>query len=450
MNRTLIAAALAVISCAAASAQTDAANETMYLVKGQRVVSKYPAGAVDYITFNLPDDVVDEALWLDVDKVGKNSVTYTVNTADPSVAYAHNLLSYYDVNYTAMDMFGDMLENLDEESKIACMQYTLASNAFVGIGKATYTQNDFQQYDPSSEMYRFKVTPGTPYFLCAWEVDPATTEPRQTFVYTSLTTLQPAQVDLNLNVTQAGFNAHGMILNFTGSPSILYVTTCWGLKDQMEAYEQVYGRQFLMGTFGQNWGLDFLAGTGDLDPGVENATWPVYDPGKYIMYVDAYDAEGNVQRDTFVFEYTSSTGDEDTPVITILSKEKSLDQVKVNFEITPSNVEEAYVRLCEENFVDDRLNMGYTYPEIAMGGTSIDITHQINTTGEYTFTETNLEEKWYALLIYAKTKSGAQTTLRINFFPDDDADWSIYAPFHTKKRLPITHIRRATTPALRK
>lgn len=452
MNRTFIAATLALACCAAASAQNDAQNETMYLVKGERVVAKYAPGTVDYITFNLPDDVADEALWLTLDKVGKNSVTYTVNTAGANVAYAHNLLSYYDVNYTAMDMFGDMLENLDEESKIACMQYTLASNAFVGIGKNTYTQNDFQQYDPSSEMYRFKVTPDTPYFLCAWEVDPATTEPRETFVYTELTTEQPDEVDLNLNVTQTGYNAHGMILNFTGSASILYVTTCWGLKDQMQAYEQVYGRQFLMGTFGQNWGLDFLAGTGDLEPGVENATWPVYDPGEYIMYVDAYDTEGNVQRDTFVFEYVSAAGD-DVPVITIFSKEKSLDYVRINFEISPSNVEEAYVRLCEENFVDDRLNMGYTYPEVAMGGTSIDITNEINTTGEYTFFEGGLTEKWYALLIYAKNKSGGQTTLRVNFYPDDDADWSIYAPFHSPaktKASKITRIRRAGVPVLRK
>lgn len=449
MNRIILSAAV-VLAALGASAE----NETMYLVKGDRVVSKYAAGAVDYITFNLPDNVMDEALWLTVDKVGKNRVTYTVNTAGANVAYAHNLLSYYDVNYTAMDMFGDMLENLDEESFLACLQYTLSTNAFVGIGKSTYTQNDFQQYDPSSEMYRFKVTPGTKYYLCAWEVDPATTEPLETFVFTELTTEKPEEVDLNLNVTIAGYNDYGMIMNFTGFPSILYVTTCWGMKGQMEAYEKVYGRDFLMGTFGQNWSMDFLAGTGDMEPGIENATWPVYDAGEYIMYVNAYDSEGNVQEKTFVFEYTSSTGEE-VPVVTIFSKEKGAGFVKVNFEIAPSNVEEAYVRLCTENFVDDRLNMGYTYPEVSMGGTSIDITHEINTTGEYTFTETDLEEQWYALLIYAKAKTGGVTTLRVNFYPEDnsDSDWSIYPPFHSpaQKRIgKIKTIRRAGVPVIRK
>lgn len=447
MNRIILSAAVAI-----AALSVSAENETMYLVKGDRVVSKYAAGAVDYITFNLPDGVNDEAIWLTVDKVGKNNVTYTVNTAGANVAYAHNLLSYYDVNYTAMDMFGDMLEDLDEESFLACLKYTLSTNAFVGIGKNTFTQNDYQQYDPSSEMYRFKVTPGTKYYLCAWEVDPSTTEPLETFAYTELTTEKPEEVDLNLNVIQTGYNDHGMILKFTGFPGILYVTTCWGMKNQMEAYEKVYGRDFLMGTFGQNWDLDFLAGTGDLEPGVENATWPVYDAGEYIMYVNAYDSEGNIQEKTFVFEYTSSTGEE-VPVINVLTKEKGDGFVKVNFEITPSNVDEAYVRLCSENFVDDRLNMGYTYPEISMGGTSIDITNDINKTGEYTFTESDLEEQWYSLLIYAKLKTGGVTTLRVNFYPDNDGEWSIYKPFHApaKKGIgKIKTIRRAGVPVIKK
>ncbi|MDE6263434.1 MAG: hypothetical protein K2M09_09065 [Muribaculaceae bacterium] len=447
MNRILLSAAVALAAIGA-----SAENETMYLVKGDRVVSKFAAGAVDYITFNLPDNVSDEALWLSVDKVGKNSVTYTVNTAGANVAYAHNLLSYYDVNYTAMDMYGDMLENLDEESFLNCLKYTLSTNAFVSIGKSTVTQNDFQQYDPSSEMYRFKITPGTKYYLCAWEVDAATTEPLETFAYTELTTEKPAEVDLNIDVTEGGFNDFGMILNFSGFPNILYVTTCWGMKDQMESYEKVYGRDFLMGTFGQSWSMDFLSGTGDMEPGIENNTWPVYDPGEYIMYVNAYDAEGNVQEKTFVFNYVSST-DEEVPLVNIFSKEKGKRFVKVNFEITPSNVEEAYVRLLDENTVSDRINMGYTYPELAMGGDAIDITNEINNLGEYTFSQSDLDEAWQTLLIYAKAKTGGVTTLRVNFFPDNNSEWDVYAPYHApalKKIGKIKNIRRAGVPVIKK
>ncbi|MDE6418770.1 MAG: hypothetical protein K2K49_06135 [Duncaniella sp.] len=445
-KKTIMAAALALVTLGA-----SAADETMYLVKGNRVVSKYNVDAVDYITFNLPDDVLDEALWLTVNNVGKNTVTYTVNTAGGDVAYAHNLLSYYDVNYTAMDMFGEALDDLDEESKLMCLQYTLSYNAFVGIGTQKFTQNDFERYDNYSEADRFSVIPGTKYYLCAWEVDPETTEPKETFAFTELETEAPATVDLNLDVQFNKISEYGMVLDFTGSPEILYVRTCWGMKESMEAYEQYYGMDYLMGTFGQNWSMEFLAGTGDMEPDVENATWPVYDPGEYIMYVRAYDAEGNMQQKSFVFNYENGeTGD--APTITIFSKEKGAGHVKVNFEINPSNVEEAYVRLCSENFVDDRINMGYTYPEVAMGGDATDITNAINTMGEYTFESNEVAEQWNSILIYAKSQDGGKTTLRINFYPDDDAEWSIYPPFHApaRKMHKITRIKRANNPTIRK
>ncbi|MDE6300469.1 MAG: hypothetical protein K2M19_01970 [Muribaculaceae bacterium] len=442
-KHTILTAALLIASLGA-----SADTEKMYLVKGDRVVAKYDVDAVDYISFKLPDDVFDESIWLTLNNVGKNTVTYTVNTADNNVAYAHNLLSYWDVNYTALDMFGEEYEALDEESRVASIQYTLSYNAFVGIGTNKFTQNDFEQYDTYSEANRFSVIPGTKYFLCAWEIDPATQAPLETFVYEELSTLAPSEVDLGLNVTLNKITDYGMVLNFKGDSEILYVRTCWGMKDMMEAYAKQYGLDNLIGTFGQNWSMEFLAGTGDMQPGVENATWPAYDSGEYIMYVRAYDAQGNMQQGEYVFEYSGS-GEVENPTITVYSKEKSEGYVKFNFEISPSNVEEAYVRLLSENVVDDRLNMGYTYPEIAMGGTSIDITNEINRTGEYTYINKEVPEEWNSFIIYAKTKEGGKTTLRINFYPDNDSEWSIYSPFHAPKQMPrINRIQRAGDPSM--
>ena len=73
--------------------------------------------------------------------------------------------------------------------------------------------------------------------------------------------------------------------------------------------------------------------------------------------------------------------------------------------------------------------------------------------GEYTFESNEVEEQWTSILIYAKSKDGASTTLRINFYPDDDADWSIYAPVTSaaaRKMPKITSIRRAGNPTLRR
>ncbi len=428
-KKTFIAAALAVAALGA-----SAQEETMYLVKGDHVVGRYNVDAVDYITFNLPDDVHNESLRLTVGNIGKNTVTYTVNAVTSSTAYAHNLLSFYDVNYTAMDMYGDMLENLSEEEQLMCLKQTLGANAFIGQGTQTMTQNDFEQW-AQTEYARFSVMPGTKYYLCAWEIDPDTQEPYETFVYQTLETLPAQDVNLGLDIQFKANNAAGMAFIFTGSEDIVYVRTCWGMAAMMEAYEQAYGRDFLMGTFGQNWTLAFLAGYGDLAPDIENATWPTNGPGEYVMYADAYDAQGNVQH--FKQTYTYETGAvSDGPTITIFSKDKGAGFVKVNFEISPSNVEEAYVRMAEENWVDDRVNMGYTLAELACGGDATDITYAINTTGEYTFESNEVGEAWMSILIYAKDKDGGKTVQRLNFNTLEGSEWSIPYPVHAPKAIP--------------
>lgn len=384
---------------ALASLSASAQSETMYLVKGDRVVGKYNVEDVDYATFTLPQDVTDSNIWLNVDKTGKNTVTYTINTVNDYTAYAHNIISYYEANYVAMDMFGDMIENLDDESREYCLKLSLSTNAFVSAGTRTFTQTDYQE---DGTGMRFNVTPGTKYYLCAWEIDASSQEPLDLFVYDTLETQAPAQSQATLDVSFKRFNEEGTAFNITGSDDILYVVTTWGYKEGMELYRQAYGLDFLLGTFGQRFSLETLQGDGELRPGVENATWPVNDSGEYILYIRAYDKNGDsLDREiTVKYEGTAAEG----PQIKIWDKEKSIGRVKLNFEITPSNVEEAYVRMLDENTVDDRINDGYKYYEIASGGDAIDITREINTLGEYTFEQTGVPNTWQAILIYAKDK----------------------------------------------
>lgn len=89
--------------------------------------------------------------------------------------------------------------------------------------------------------------------------------------------------------------------------------------------------------------------------------------------------------------------------------------------------------MAEENFVDDRVNMGYTLSEVAMGGDATDITNAINTTGEYTFESNEVGEAWMSILIYAKDKDGGKTVQRINFNSHPDSEWSIPVPVHGPK-----------------
>lgn len=446
IKKSIIAAVMTVATLGAAAQQ---GHDTMYLVKGDRVVGKYNVEDVDYATFSLPEGVADDNIWLGVDKVGKNTVTYTVNTVNDFTAYAHNILSYYEVNYMAMDAAGESWESLGDEDKNYILQYTLSYNAYVGAGTKSYTQTDWM-LDNTGDDSRFNVTPGTRYFLCAWEIDPVSGAPLDTFVWEEIKTEDPAASPAALDLSFLRFNEEGAAFSITAGSEMSYVVTCWGFKDGMKFYEEVYGLDFLLGTFGQRWAVDFLQGDGDLRPGIENATWPTDGPGEYILYVRGYDMNGDVvdKEITVVYEEEKVGG----PEITIFSKEKSDGHVKINFEIAPSNVEEAYVRMLDENTVDDRLNMGYELHEIAMGGDAADITSAINTTGEYTFESNDVPESWQSILIYAKDKDGKRTTLRINFNTLDQSEWSIYNPVFAApaRKLQVKTIRNKRNPSIRK
>ncbi|MDE7141407.1 MAG: hypothetical protein K2O33_00745, partial [Muribaculaceae bacterium] len=66
--------------------------------------------------------------------------------------------------------------------------------------------------------------------------------------------------------------------------------------------------------------------------------------------------------------------------------------------------------------------------EIASRSSAIDITNEINTMGEYTFTQAITSEQWQTLLIYAKDKDGNRTICRINFDMWPDSQWDIQNP----------------------
>lgn len=426
-------------------------HDTMYLIKGSQVVGKYNVTDVDYVSFTLPEGVDDSNISTEIKSIGKNTVTYTISTVNPNIAYAHNILTHYDVNYTALDLMGESFDSLEDEAKQLILKYTLQYNAYIGIGTQTYTQQDFQ-LDGTGPNSRFKVIPGTHYYLCTWEVDPANEyAPLDNFKFKEFDTLAPEESSATFNCVYKETSEYGAIFDFSGN-DICYITTCWGPLSTMELFVNTYGLDYVLGTFGQFWELDFLQDSGDLGEGIPNSIWPIDRSGKYVMYARAFDFEGNCKDIRLELDIQVVSSNEG-PSINIFSKQKSNGSVSVNFEITPSNVEEAYVRLCGENFVDDRLNMGYELHEIATGGDAEDITSIINSLGEYTYTNNEVEEEWKALLIYAMDKDGNRTTLRINFFPDDETQWDIYNPvFKTPaKKLPaIKHITGKRNPSIRR
>lgn len=420
--KNLLTAAAIMASSLGLNAQTEE-NGNMYLIKDNRVVGKYGVEAVDYVSFKLPEGVVESNLWLNVDNVGKNTVTYTVGAISEAITYAHGIISEWDAEYAALDTEGDSFVNLTDEQQLGILKALLPySTVYLGIGTHTQTFTDWQ----SDGYTHIHVTPGTKYYLCAWEVDPVTQEPFDTFVHTDFTTDAPGQSSATLDVSFKRQNEEGLAFNFAASPEILYVTTIFGEREMMEMYMEYFGEEQVFGMFGQSWTIAELQGESEIGGGIEAATWPAWDSGEYVLLVRGYDANGNMAARTVYAEYaaTQTQG----PVITIGPKSKGNGSVSVNFEISPSNVEEAYVRMMSENAVDDKLNVGYELWEIATGGDASDITANINRDGEYTFRASGLDETWRTIIIYAKDNAGGRTAQRINFNVFEGSNWSIPNP----------------------
>ena len=442
MNKIYALAAAALLAAPSLNSLAQE-PENLYLVKDNHVVGKYDAKAVDYITFDLPEEVNDNPLWLTVDNVGKNTVTYTINTQNSEVAYAHGIVSYYEANLIALSYYDSELKDLEEGTFNIIMQMCLQSNGYLGMGTSTYTQTDYADDGTGSSSYvsRFSVKPGTRYYLAVWEVDPITQNPKDYVDTIEFTTLAPGESPYKVEVDFLGQVDDALEFDFTGtSEDLLYITTAYGAKSTIESFVAFYGLNYLFGTFGQSFTLQEL---------LDDARWPAYDAGEYVLYCRGVDANGDIYDADPV--YGTATADEsEGPVINIINKSKGNNHAMIQFEITPSNVLDAYLFVGSENAVDDKLNQNYTLWEIAASATSRDITNQINTVGEYVFDE-DLTEQWTTILIAAQDKEGNRSICRINFYPDDDSYWSIVNPAKAPRLNKVTGFRsKAAAPTIKK
>lgn len=425
-----------------------AAQEKIYLVKGDHVVGKYDIDEVDYATFKLPEGVIDAPVWINIDKKTKNSISYTVNTTNPNSSYVHSVMSEPWLDSYSLSQLGDFFEALNDEDKSLLIKTLLPyADTFVGQGKTSTTVTDFMQVGG----FHMNVMPGIKHYVVAWPIDSDTEElSGEEYAVEEVSTDAPGQSSATFSVDFIRQNREGLAFNFSFSDEIMYVRTIYGVKDIMEKSIEFYGKDQLFAMFGAIWSPSELTGFGEVADDIENATWPVAGDGEYIMIARAYDANGDMVESQVVAvaEAEKKAG----PVIKIFSKEATNSGAIVNFEITPSNVEEAYVRVMGMNDCDDRLNMGYEYHELAMGGDATEITSIINTTGEYTLKVTDLDEGWYSILIYAKNDDG-RTTQRLDFYTEAGSIWGEeYDPKHAPARVDntATHSNPALNPSMNK
>lgn len=420
----MIKKSILTLACAAAVLSATAQDqENMYLIKGDRIVATYGVDDVDYISFKLPENINNDRIWLTLNSVGKNRVSYTVNTQGESVGYAHGLVDGWTLQYYALDLYESNFTDLPAETQTYLLQTILPYNAYISLGTDTFEQVDFQD---DGDGGRFLVTPGTDFYLCAWEINPATQQPLEAFVSEKFTTQAPGKSSATLAAEFKGMNSEGAEFNISGSSDLVYIKTAYGPKEAIDLYIAAGLEEQLFGMFGQNFTLDQLQGVSD-ETGYANATWPADESGDYVLLMRGYDANGDMVTARADASVTVEVGD--GPQINVLSRSKDTQGVSVSFEITPSNVSEAYVNMLPMNDVDDKLNMGYELYEVASSGSSTDIYDDIRANGEYTFSTTWPEkDTWYSILIYARDTDGNRIAQRMDVADFDGSEWADYNP----------------------
>ncbi len=398
----------------AAVAASGMAQESMYLIKGNQVVAKYGVDEVDYVSFKLPEGVIDKQIILSAEETGKNYFTYTVKTLSPTKQYVHFFIQKSLVDITLLTYYGTTMENTDPEIVNMLLKNQLY-NGYLAQGTKSFTVQD----GDSDGNEKFEVIAGLDYVIIVGEYDATIDDLGEEFSYITVTTQPAGRSAGTVTAKYTGLNERGeAMFDFTASSDITKICTLYGTKPSLDSFINKYGFDFTMFTYAGRFAPE------ELIPG-DGIGWLVADDNDYVMYVIGIDAEGNMTDTQKVEMHIVPMVPENAgPQIKIFNKSKDVGKVNINFEITPSNVTEAYVRLMDENDCDDRLNEGYTLPELAAGGDAVDITAKINTEGEYTYINNEVPERWNSLLIMAKNNDGTTIT-RVNFWAATDTEWDI-------------------------
>lgn len=406
---------LLMIVMVAAVAASGMAQENMYLIKGNQVVARYGVDEVDYVSFKLPEGVTEKQIVLSAEETGKNYFTYTVKTLSPTKQYVHFFIQKSLVDITLLTYYGTTMENSDPELVNQLLKNQLY-NGYLAEGTRSFTVQD----GVSDGFAELEVIAGQDYVIMVGEYDATADDLGEEFSYITVTTQSADRSAGTVTAKYAGLNERGeAMFDFTASSDIIKICTLYGTKKSIESFIDYYGFDFTMFTYAGRFA------PADLIPG-DGTGWLVNDEDDYVMYVIGIDAEGNMTETQKVEMHIVPLKPVGVgPQIKIFSKSKSDGKVSINFEITPSNVTEAYVRLMGENDCEDRLNEGYTLPELAAGGDALDITGKINADGEYTYVNNEVPERWNSLLIMAKNEEGTTIT-RVNFWAATDTEWDIH------------------------
>lgn len=396
------------------------AQDNVYLVKGGKVVAQYPVADIDYLAFKLPDSIaVADSAAPSAVETGKNYIKYTVKTKDKDGYYGHFFVQAQTLNTMLRYYYDTTVETADQATIKQMLKRLVVAYGYLDQGEQTFT---IKNGDSDGYGTDFFIPGGQDFYVATVNVTGVTSEGGTVgneVNFVKLTTLAPGKSNENVSVEYAGIDADGNAaynIDLGGSIKTMYALL--GSKKKVDQYESIYGYDYMM----------FTSATA-----LTAADWATYYNGKnvwevsgeddYVMNVLAIDDNGDWVRASSEDHIAVAQGD--CPKVNVLSKEAADGNVKVCFEITPSNVTSAHVRLMKDNDLSNELNKDKTLDQIAAEGDAEDITSTINYAGEYTFKKEGLERGWYTLLISGTDANGTTVTKASFHSHLANASWEI-------------------------
>lgn len=427
---------------------TAAAQNNLYLMKDGQVVDSFKVSDGDYVAFKRPASTpAKQTVALEGVSTGKNFIQYKVTTATADQYYAHAFFQGSTLDKILQYYYGVKIEEADETTLKAALRPLVQYYGYTDKGTLTYTitngENDGKYTD-------FFIPAGQDFYVVANDLTSVdeqggTAKLGDELSVVKLTTLEAGTSTETVAVEYAGLNDDlEAMYNITPSSGIVTLYTMLAKKKQLDQNTSIYGFDKVFFGGAEAWTATDWTKYGD------QQAWELDGEDDYVMTVLGIDGNGDWVKATCAQHI--ATAADNCPKVNILSKEAADGSVTIKYEITPSNVTAAHVRLMKENDVSNARNNGETLDQIAVGGDAEDITATINTEGEATFSKTDIARGWYELLISATDANGTNVTEACFHSHLTNAEWEIRTstfPTANSAKMQKTSAKRLQLPAVR-
>lgn len=385
------------------------AQNTLYLMKGDKLVATHSIEEGDYVTFKRPESQPAQAtVSLQAVETGKNFIKYKV-TAGADQYYAHGFWTASYIDQVLKAYYSTKLEDADETTLKAAVRLLLQYQSYDDKGTLSYTINNG---DNDGNGTNFFIPAGQDFYVAAnnltnYDEKGGTAQMGDELSIVKMTTLAAGTSSESISVEYARLtDDEEATFNITPSSGIVTLYTLLAKKKELDQNVSIYGFDKVFFASAEPW-----TATEWSKWGAEQA-WSLDGEDDYVMTVLGIDANGDWAKAEC--EQHIATAADNCPKINLLSKKAADGSVSVTYEITPSNVTAAHVRLMKENDLENLINAGSTLQDEAVGGDAEDITATINEQGEATFEKSDLARGWYSLLISATDDNGT-TVCEANF-----------------------------------